>query len=67
MSVKEGEWYKIIGISGVSEGECVGRSSGDETLTLTRCSSCGLTRLYKALEEWKYVCSQGIGVNGGGL
>ena len=39
-------------MAGVCEGECMGRSSGDETLTLMRCHSCGVV--------W-------IGVNGRGL
>ena len=37
-------------ISGVCEGECMGRSPGDEPLTLTRCHSCGLPELYEAFE-----------------
>ena len=33
MSGKLGEWSRI----GVCEGECMGRSPGDEPLPLTRC------------------------------
>ena len=32
-------------MAGVCEGECMGHSSGDETLTLTRCHSCGVVRI----------------------
>ena len=38
---------------GVCEGECLGRSPGDESLTMTRCHSCGLPQLYETLERWK--------------
>ena len=32
-------------MEGVCEGECIGRSSRDEHLPLTRCHSCGLSQL----------------------
>ena len=40
---------------GVCEGGCMGRSPGNEPLTLTRYHSCGLPQLYEALEGWKFV------------
>ena len=40
------------------EGECVWRRQGDEPLTLTRCHSCELPKLYEALEGWKSVYGQ---------
>ena len=40
-------WEKMVG---VCEGEYMGRSPGEESLTLTRCHSCGLPQLYEALE-----------------
>ena len=43
---------------GVCEGECMGRSPGDEPLTLMICHSCGLPKLYEAFEGWKSVCGQ---------
>ena len=46
-------------MGGVCEGECMGRSPGDVPLTLTRCHSCGLPQLHKALEGWKSICGRG--------
>ena len=43
-------------MAGVCEGEWMGRSPGDESLTLTSCHSCGLPKLYEELEGWKSVC-----------
>ena len=37
-------------MAGVSEGECMGRSPEDESLTFMRCHSCGLPQLYEAFE-----------------
>ena len=45
-------------MAGVCEGECIGRCSGDETLTLTRCHCCELQQLYEALEGRKSFCDQ---------
>ena len=42
----------------ICEGECIGRSPGDEPLTLTRWHSCGLPQLYEALEGWKSICGR---------
>ena len=42
-------------MAGVCEGECMGRSQGNETLTLTRCHSCGMQQLYEAFVGWKSV------------
>ena len=42
-------------MTGVCEGECIGRRSGDELLTLTRCNICELPQLYEPLEGWKSV------------
>ena len=42
----------------VFEGEGLVCGPGDESLTLMRCSSCWLSRLYEALEGWKSVCAQ---------
>ena len=42
----------------VCEGECMGRSPGDEPLTLTRCHSCEMPQTYEALEGQKSVCGQ---------
>ena len=36
-------------MEGVGEGECMGRSPGDEPLTLTISRSCGLSHPYEAL------------------
>ena len=44
---------------GACEGEYMGRCPQDEPLTLTRCHSCELQQLYKALKGWKSVCDQG--------
>ena len=49
---------------GVCEGECMGRSSGDEPLALTRCHSCWLPQLYEALEGWKSVCERAYNLKG---
>ena len=35
------EWWEFV------RGECMGRSSEDKPLTLTRCHSCGLPQLYE--------------------
>ena len=40
----------------VCEGECMWHSQGDESQTLMRCHSCGLSQLYEALEGWNSVC-----------
>ena len=45
-------------MAGFCEGECMGRSPGDEPLTLTRYHSCGLPQLYEACEGWKSVCGR---------
>ena len=34
-------------MAGVCKRECLGHSQGDETLTLTRCYSSGLSQLYE--------------------
>ena len=39
----------------VCEGECMGRRSGDEPMTFTRCHSCELPQLYEDLERWNSV------------
>ena len=39
MSGKQGEWSRIGVNGGVVRGECMGRSPGDEPLTLPRCHS----------------------------
>ena len=44
-------------------GECLEHSPGDESLTLMRCHSCGLSRLYEALEGWKSLCGQDYNLN----
>ena len=46
------EWRRFV------RGECMGYSSGDEPLTLTRCHSCGMPKLYEVLEGWKAVCGR---------
>ena len=43
---------------GICEGEGMLRSPGDESLTLTRCYSCGLAQLYEAFEGGKSVCAR---------
>ena len=48
----------------VCEGECMGRSPGDETLTLKRCHSCGLPQLYEDLEGWKSVSGRAYNLKG---
>ena len=50
-------------MAGVCEGECIGRSPGDEPLTLTRCHSCGLPQLYEAF-GWKSVCGRVYNLKG---
>ena len=47
-------------MGGVCEGECM----GDETLTLTRCHSCGLPQLYEVLEGRKSVCDRAYNLKG---
>ena len=42
----------------VCEGECMGRSPGDESLTLIRSNICGLPQLYEAFEGWMSVCGR---------
>ena len=44
-----------IGVYGVRERECIGHYPDDEPLTLTRCHSCEITQLYKALKGRKSV------------
>ena len=39
----------------VCKGECMGRSPGEVSLTLTSYHSCGLLQLYEAFVEWKSV------------
>ena len=51
-------------MAGVCEGECMGFSTGDETLTLMGCHSCGLSQLYEALEGWKSVSGQAYNFKG---
>ena len=51
-------------MEGICEGECMGRSPGDEPLTLTRCHSCGLPQLYEACEGWKSVCGRAYNLQG---
>ena len=46
------EWQGFV------RGECMGRSPGDEILTLTRYPNCGLPMLYEAFEGWKSVCGR---------
>ena len=46
------------------ERECIGRSAGDEPLTLTRCHSCGLPQLYEVLEGWNSVCGEAYNLKG---
>ena len=48
----------------VFEGECMGRSPGDDPLTLTRWHSSGLPQLYEALEGWKAVCGLAYNLKG---
>ena len=64
MSGKRGEWCRIGMDGGRLRGECIGRSPGDEPLTLTRCHSSGLLQLYEALERWKSVCGRAYNVKG---
>ena len=45
----------------VCEGECIGRSPGDEPLTLTRCHNCGLPLLF---EGRKFVCVRAYNLKG---
>ena len=48
---RQGEWCMIrVNGGGFFEGECLGCNPGDELLILSRCQSCGLPRLYEALE-----------------
>ena len=55
MSGKQGEWCMV----GVCErGECMGRSTEDEPLTLMRCYKCEMPQPYEALEGRKSVCGQ---------
>ena len=49
---------------GVCEGECLGRSFGDEPLALTRCLSCGVPQLYEALDGWKFICGRAYNIKG---
>ena len=58
MSGKQGKWSRIVVNAGVCEGECMGSSPGDESLTLMRCRSCRLPQLYEAFEGWKSVCGR---------
>ena len=51
-------------MAGICKGECMGRSPGNEPLTLTRCHSCGLPQLYEAVEEWKSVCGRAYNLKG---
>ena len=51
-------------MAGVSEGECMGRSPGDEPLTVTRCPSCGLTQLYEDFEGCKLLCGRAYNLKG---
>ena len=45
------EWCMIEMNGGVSKGESLGHSLGDESLTLRRCYICGLSLLYEALGD----------------
>ena len=49
---------RVACMAGVREGECMGRSPGDDPLTLTRCYSCEMSQSFEALEEWQSVCGQ---------
>ena len=51
-----GKWC-MIGVNSLW-GNAWGVAWGDEPLTLKRCHSYGLQRLYEALEGWKSVCVQ---------
>ena len=64
MSRKQREWSRIGVNGGVCEGECMGRSRGDEPLTFTRYYSCGLSQVYEALEGWNSVCAQSYNLKG---
>ena len=47
---KQGEMmYNRNEYQGFVGGGCLGYIPGDEPMTLTRCYSCGLPQLYKAL------------------
>ena len=46
------------------EGECMGRSPGDEPLAFMRCQSCGLPQLYKAFEGWTSACGRSYNLKG---
>ena len=50
-------------MAGVLRGECMRGSPEDESLTLTRCYSCGLLQLYEAL-GWKSVCCRTYNLKG---
>ena len=41
-----------------------GKSPGDESLTLTRCHSCGLPELYDSLEGGKSICGRAHNLKG---
>ena len=45
-------------MAGVCEGEWMGRSPGDEHLTLARCHSCRVPQLFEAFKGWKSVCGR---------
>ena len=51
-------------MTGICEGECMGRSQGDEPLILTKCHSCGLPQLYEAFEGCKSVCGRAYNLKG---
>ena len=51
-------------MAGVCEGECMGLSSGDEPLNLTRCYSFGLSQQYEAFEGWKSICGRACKLKG---
>ena len=64
MSGKQGEWSRIGVYGGVCEGKYMGRSPGDEPLTLTRYHSCRLPQLYEVIERWKSVCGRAYNLQG---
>ena len=51
-------------MAGVCEEECMAHSPGDEPLTLTRCHSYGLPKLYEACKGWKSVCGRVYNLKG---
>ena len=56
MSGNQGKWCRRGVNVGFVRGNAWGVAQGDEPLTLKRCHSCGLPKLYEVCEGWKSVC-----------